>query len=1181
MIDPLTVLVLTPSIGGHYFGELLTGLTREIAGAGGRLVLVQTLEPGTHSDEVGAPGAFAMPVAWAQVSGVISITSAVRGSYLQRLRDLGIPVVLTSTRLTDFEAPLATPDNDRGTRAAVEHLIEHGHTQIGFVGNLAQHDVRARYDAYRATLASHELRDDPTLLFAAPDNAQTGGVRAARELLAATARPTAVMVATDRNAIGLMRTLADAGIRVPEDVAVVGFDNTEAAAFSAPTLSSVDQRFDEIGALAGRLVLDQIRGAVVPFVAHTPRTIALAVRESCGCAVDALTTELAPAPGMPVAAPIRVLAELERALFDALGTDPVVSTTLSRDAALEAVRGLGRDLVRDAARETGRLVDAGDDVTAAQIRALTAALRRLTPRPDILRLITRAVTEFVQRNSGGRSGPRGDSPGAAGHARLAAALWQLQAGAFLRQSESGENAIEEQYVVDAGLLDAGRSNPRHLGWLAGTHVRAGALALWDDDDASSGRLQIVGAYDPGGLLPGLVGSVTTAEQFPPAQLVGAGRPSEHSVCIVVPVHTREHEWGLLAVVGEIDTTSARETYYHWAALLCEALESEHLQTAVRVSEERYALAARATNDGLWEWDGSSSDIYVSDRCSGIVGFAPGHSWTKAEWQSRVHPDDRPTLAERLHKVLDGDQETVECEYRFRFADGTYRWVLLRTIGVRPVGGPVVRLVGSLADIDTRHSLEDQLRENALHDPLTSLPNRRLFLDRLEQAIALRQRSGTPFAVVFLDLDGFKQVNDSLGHPMGDRLLCEVGARIAAELRSVDTGSRFGGDEFAILLHDVRSADALVFAGRLQASLAAALDLDGHEIVIRASLGIATSAIGATSPEEILRDADAAMYYAKTTERGSVAFFDAAMHARAAHQLRRQTEVRRALESQQFEVHYQPVVDLRTGRTERFEALVRWRHPSRGLLLPGEFLPLMADMGLIIGMGRWILDEVCARLAGWGAGVTNVAVNLSDREFWHAELLTEVRNCLKRHDLGADRLTLEISEAVIVGHPDAALRLMRDLHDAGLRLCVDNFGTGYASLETLHRLPLDEFKIDRSWIRGVGAPAGVRGADGNSSADNDGGVDGGVGGGVGVGGDGGGGLLRTEGLVRAAVAMGAALGLVVVAQGIETLAQRAFLREAGCTTGQGFWFGAAVPADQVLGLVDRDPRTVGGMGIPRS
>jgi EAL domain-containing protein (putative c-di-GMP-specific phosphodiesterase class I) len=257
-----------------------------------------------------------------------------------------------------------------------------------------------------------------------------------------------------------------------------------------------------------------------------------------------------------------------------------------------------------------------------------------------------------------------------------------------------------------------------------------------------------------------------------------------------------------------------------------------------------------------------------------------------------------------------------------------------------------------------------------------------------------------------------------------------------------------------------------------------------------------------------------------------------MHAHAVYQQRLHTELRRALEEHEFEVHYQPIVDLDSGRTDRFEALVRWHHPERGLLLPEEFLPVMAEVGMIVGLGHWIIYEVCRQLAAWGPGVANVSVNVSDREFWHKDLLTQVLQTLWRHHLTADRLTLEITEGVIMRRPEAALRLMNEMHDAGLRLHIDDFGTGYSSLETLHRFPVDAFKIDRSFIRGL------------------------------MTGD------RSHELVRAIVAMGKALGLAVVAEGIETDEQLAFLHEIGCATGQGFLFMPAVTGERASDLCGR-------------
>ncbi len=1130
MAHRTTVLVLTPGLGGYYYGELLAGLAREVAGSGGRLVLVQTPEPEAPDEEPGAGADFATPVAWSEVEGVVVIQTAVGAGYLKRLREDGKAVVLASTQMTDFEAPIATPNNHEGVFTAVEHLIAHGHTRIGFVGYRVEQDVRDRYAAYLEALEIHSLTMDPRLVFWASDNDQSGGVRAARDLLASPHRPTALMIATDRNAIGLMRTLADAGLDVPRDLAVVGFDNIDAGSFSTPSLTSVNQRFDEVGALAGRLVLAQMRGEAVPYTAFTSSSVVLAVRNSCGCAGDAPSVPSGEDEWVLNASPELLRDELQDVLCGALLTGAGVSDSPLRDAVLTTVR------------EAERLLQEGDDVTSAEIGSLTMSLRQLTSRPDTLRRITAAMIEYVER-VGAPSAPAGAGPSPGAAARIAAPLWRLQAGAFLRQSESTEAALEEQYVVDAGLIDTGRRDPHHLDWLAGTHISAGVLALWDGSP-SSGRLRIVGTYDPHTALPNLLGTVTTPQSFPPTALIGSAQPSDRGVCIVIPVRNTGRDWGMLAVVGAIDTTSARETHQHWAALLCASLESKRLQEAVRASEERHSLMTRATNDGLWELEARSGNVYLSDRCCALLGLDPGpEAEHLAQWKARVHPEDRTAMDRGIRTAVEGPLETVSSEYRLRTADGSYRWMLARAIGVRSEKGPVQRIVGSLSDIHERRSLEDQLRANALYDVLTGLPNRRLFLDRLERSVALWQRSGTPFAVIFMDLDGFKLINDSLGHQMGDCVLTAVGTRILHELRAVDTGARFGGDEFAILLHDLSDASVLMVTQRVQASMAEAMDLDGHELSVRASLGIATSANEYVSAEDVLRDADTAMYHAKATERGTVSFFDRAMHARAVNQQNLQTELRRALREKQFEVHYQPIVNLASGRTDRFEALVRWRHPDRGLLLPEEFLAVMQEVGLMVPLGQWIIDEVCRQLAAWGPDVLNVSINISDREFWHKGLLTQVLQSVQRHKITPDRLTLEITEGVIMRSPEVALGLMHRMNDAGLSLHIDDFGTGYSSLDMLHRFPVDAFKIDRSFIRDLAT--GSRGGE----------------------------------LVRTIVAMGKALGLAVVAEGIETEAQLTFLREIGCATGQGFLFMPAVTGVDAADLLKRTLARGSDVGQP--
>ena len=1118
MAHPVTVLVLAPTVGGHYYGEVIAGLSREVAGSGGRIVLVQTLDGGSRSDEESEVSAFSTPVAWSEVDGVVSITTAVSASYLQRLRESGKPVVLASTRMPDFEAPLAVPDNFGGTFAAVEHLIAHGHVRIGFVGNLAQPDVYDRYTAYVQALVTHDLVADPALVFAAPNNDFPGGALAAEDLLAGSERPTALMVATDRNAIGLMRT-RDAGLAIPGDIAVIGFDNMEEAGFSSPPLTSVNQRFAEVGALAARLILAQIRGEDVPSTAHALPTAPLELRGSCGCATDALGTGVGGVGRSLDGTPVMLRNELEHTLYTALLS--------GHPGADEAMRANVVGTVCEAERLLHRR-----DIGTGEVQSLITSLHSLTSRPEVLRRIGGAVMYLLQHGALTAT-ERLATAGPAGNlAQLSTALWQMQAGAFLQQAEITRAALAEQYAVDVAMRDPSRGDPSGLDWLAATQVEAGVLALWDGS-ASSAQLRLAGSYDPHGLLPDILGDTTVPELFPPAALVSAPRNRDRSVCIVIPLRSRSRDWGLLAIVGDIDTTSALETYRHWATQLCASFEAQELQDAVRTSEERYALAARASNDGLWEWNPRSRRVFMSDRCRALLDLStnPEHDSLRT-LLGLVHPDDRTAIRRVMGGVVAGTVDTASIEYRSRAADGAYRWVLARALGVLSPDGAIDRVVGSLSDIHERHSLEDQLRENALYDALTGLPNRRLFLTKLDQAVALWHRSSTPFAVIFLDLDGFKAINDSLGHQIGDRVLTTVGTRIAQELREVDTGARFGGDEFAILLHDIDQGEVLQIAARVQRCLASPIVLDGHEFAIGASLGVATSAVDYTCAEDVLRDADTAMYGAKETERGTVSFFNASMHEQAMHDLQLNAELRRALEQSQFEMHYQPIVNLVTGRTDRFEALVRWRHPTRGLILPDQFLPAMMETGAIIELGSWIIGDVCRQLAAWGPRVANVALNLSDREFWHSGLLTHLLASLKRHNLATDRLTIEITEGVIMRRPDAALRLMHDLHNAGFELHIDDFGTGHSSLETLHRFPVDAFKIDRSFIAGL------------TTSD------------------------RTEELVRAIISMGTALGLAVVAEGVETQEQLRFLQQIGCRSAQGFLFMPAVTADAAPGLLTR-------------
>jgi diguanylate cyclase (GGDEF)-like protein len=449
------------------------------------------------------------------------------------------------------------------------------------------------------------------------------------------------------------------------------------------------------------------------------------------------------------------------------------------------------------------------------------------------------------------------------------------------------------------------------------------------------------------------------------------------------------------------------------------------------------------------------------------------------------------------------------------------------------------LANVLADALRRQTVEDDIRHRALHDSLTGLPNRVLFLDRLEHALSRLERRDGLAAILFIDLDRFKLVNDSLGHQVGDELLAAVAPRLKDAVRGSDTVARFGGDEFGILLEDIRDErDAIEMAERIAAVFTRPFVLGGSEQFVTTSIGIAMARGGELS-QELIRDADAAMYRAK--ERGSARYelFDEAMRDRAIARLRVENDLRRALERHELRLEYQPVVSLRDHAMVGVEALVRWHHPERGLIPPSEFIPVAEDDGLIEPIGQWVLERACREAAAWqrrGAGLPplGISVNLSAVQFAKRSLAEAVAGILRATGLEPAKLSLEITESVILRDTEAVTEALHDLKALGVRLVIDDFGTGYSSLAYLTRLPLDVLKVDRSFVDGVGNEA------------------------------------RDTAISEAIVAMSRALSLDVVAEGVENAMQAQALVELGCEFAQGFHFSAAIPAQKVLQILQHGP-----------
>jgi diguanylate cyclase (GGDEF)-like protein len=412
---------------------------------------------------------------------------------------------------------------------------------------------------------------------------------------------------------------------------------------------------------------------------------------------------------------------------------------------------------------------------------------------------------------------------------------------------------------------------------------------------------------------------------------------------------------------------------------------------------------------------------------------------------------------------------------FDRGDATYSYIIDRAYVVHDDKGKPIRMIGGMTDISDRKRAEEQLRYNAFYDALTGLPNRSLFMDRLHQTIERAKRhQNYLFAILFLDIDRFKVINDSLGHNIGDQLLIAFSRRLEACLRSVDTFVRLGGDEFVILLEDITSfSDATHVAERIRQKLALPFNLGGHEVFTTTSIGIALSTTVYDQPEDLLRDADIAMYRAKAQGKARYEIFDPVMHTQALILLQVENDLRRAIERQEFQIYYQPIVELQTGKVIGFEALLRWQHPSQGLVLPATFIPVAEETGLIVPIGYWILRAACRQLRLWqsfSAKSLTISVNLSGRQFSQPDLIDQIDQILQETGLDASSLSLEITESMIMEDESATATLLQ-LRNLGVKVSIDDFGTGYSSLGRLHHFPIDVLKIDRSFVSGIGVSEG--------------------------------------------------------------------------------------------------------------
>ncbi len=567
-------------------------------------------------------------------------------------------------------------------------------------------------------------------------------------------------------------------------------------------------------------------------------------------------------------------------------------------------------------------------------------------------------------------------------------------------------------------------------------------------------------------------------------------------------------------------------------------EQKVISQALRKSEKHFRSAfdnavggvALVATDGRW--------LSVNRSLCQLVGYSE-EELLQTNLQFITHPDELGASLAELYQMLEGRIVTCTREKRYIHKDNHVVWVTVSASSVSDEQGQPMHFILQAQNITERKQAEAQLHRAAYYDQLTGLPNRALFTDHLVLALnRVKQHPEDLFAVLFLDVDRFKNINDSLGHVIGDQLLTNVARRLEKCVRAKDAVSRFGGDEFAVLLNGIKSpTDAIVTAERIQRELTLPFNLAGHEVFCSGSIGVALSTFDYNQPEEVLRDADTAMYRAKEAGKGRFEIFDKVMHARAIMRLQLENDLRRAVERQEFELYYQPIIDLQTNTISGFESLIRWQHPERGIISPTEFIPVAEETELIIPIGHWVLFESCRRIRQWQAkwdfaAPLTISVNLSGKQFKQPELVEQVKQILYQTKLDPQYLRLEITESMLMDDADTATAMLRQLRSLGVQLSIDDFGTGYSSLSYLHRLPVNILKVDRSFVTRMAIDE------------------------------------ESLGIVETIVALAGKLKMKTVAEGVETENQCEQLKRFNCEYGQGYLFSKPVPVRAAEELIEK-------------
>jgi len=822
--------------------------------------------------------------------------------------------------------------------------------------------------------------------------------------------------------------------------------------------------------------------------------------------------------------------------------------TFSADDALEALRaellaaiagtdGHGQDVAPSAALEAiaavveifGAALAGAAAPSSARLRGAMEPLVELSLRPEPAPELICALVGIRRRVSTG--GALGLSRVGEALAGAAQALVQAAAHATSKVRATLVDMLVAQYQVAMDVLRDEGGDPKALGWLRRTKTVAGALGLWADDSMQT--LRVAGAYRKDGR-PVAIGLPLAVPSFPPRFILDQHyEPGE--VAFAVPVRNAAHHWGWLVTVGEALSIEVMhwESHNQWAALLTVALEEIDAAEKLSAVQREWQAILEGTPDAIARLDTAGRYQYLNAAAAATIGLPLDEIIGRSDRELGRQADLVERMEAGLQRVLANPQPLVfEIE---QSEDGERRWFEVRMVPQFASDGSLSGVLTSSRDTTVAKDAELALARHELHDGLTGAANRALFVDRLSHALGRAELSTNRLAVLFVDVDHFKHVNDTLGRDAGDRVLIEVAARLSACSPRVDTVARLGGDEFAVLCEDLTGDDEVgPIAESIVATLRRPFAVAGTELGLTASVGVALGP-ASTDPDGLLRNADTAMFAAKSRGGDRLQMFDPSLEQRVSALIAVENDLRHAVGRGELRLVYQPVFDLGSGAVSGVEALVRWYHPERGLVMPDAFIPVAEQYGFIVPIGAWVLDEACRQWAVWrsaGMDWLQMAVNISPRQLSSPGLVEVVAEVLRRHDVEPSMVTLEITETALLDDTGVVSTQLEMLAALGVKLALDDFGTGYSALAHLKDFPVDILKVDRSFVSQL-AGAG-----------------------------------RADQIVGALVAMAHFLGLTVVGEGVETTEQWRYLEELGCDFGQGYLVSKPVPPGEIPAIVRR-------------